>query len=98
MVEVHLYLLKGAHFNIVELRFCLYKDPDFSSVPRNGTDLLYSGLFILFQGVLLRACRLITSLLPLSFIPHPLKEFENVLGMVLCFTYEPRKLQIIKSG
>lgn len=28
MVEVHLYLLKGAHFNILELRFCLYKDPN----------------------------------------------------------------------
>lgn len=28
MVEVHLYLLKGAHFNILELKFCLYKDPN----------------------------------------------------------------------
>lgn len=28
MVEVHLCLLKGAHFNILELKFCLYKDPN----------------------------------------------------------------------
>ena len=59
--------------------------PKFSSVPRNSTDLLYSGLFLLFQGILLRACRLITSLLPLSFIPHLLnvsKGFEKKLEIV----------------
>lgn len=26
VVEVHFYFLKGTHFNILELRFCLYKD------------------------------------------------------------------------
>lgn len=96
MVDVHVYLMVHILNSLSEILFV--QRPKFSSVPRNSTDLLYSGLFLFFQGILLRACRLITSLLPQSFIPHLPKEFENVLRMALCFIYEPRKLQIIRSG
>lgn len=60
---------------------------------RNTPDLLYSA-----WSPPPRVLYIEPVTFPLSFIPHPLKEFENVLGTVLCFSSESQRLQILRSG